>query len=303
MTILHVYGEEFLVSKYVESEINAYLCDRVFTFSDDVLPERIDEILSLNNDSSERYVYHFRRFTKYLDFGFVDKDLVLFSSPNKLEVPNNVYLKECAPLKTHYSMNDIQSFILNRGANFNIDLSKISSALFVNSGNRPRKLDSEIRKISDLVSSGSALSADVAKSIMVFSSELTPKSIIDAINLGNKNAAIAYYDKLQESKNETGWIVAFLQNHFEQLYKFEYYLTQNRSADEIASLIGVPSFVLKNFLSPLKGLWTIESMKKSLRCLTDIEIAHKTGSELAEFLLESEIIRYSEEAADVISKR
>jgi len=201
-------------------------------------------------------------------------------------------------LKSFQDNNDVVKWIIREGDFFNINLNRIAGALFVNSGTCLRKLHREIEKIAASVPPGTIVSPDEARSLIVFSTEVTPRDIIDAICDGHTHKAIAYLDKLQERADETGWIIAYMQRHVVQQLKlresFELKLT-----GDVAKSIGVHPFILKKLLLTRLDLWTTKFLMTSLGTLCDLDVAHKRGDGSARFGLESEIIRMSEEVNNV----
>lgn len=206
-------------------------------------------------------------------------------------------------LKTYDDNNEVLRWILKEGDHFNIDLSRIASALFVNSGNCLRKLASEIAKLAAVTPPGSVVTPEIARGLICFSAELSPKEIIDSISDGNTAKALAYHDKLQERNEETGWILAYMQRHVLQQLKMESLQSRKESADSAADRLGVHPYIYRKVLIPRLGLWTKESLSESLGVLCDLDIAHKRGDESSKFGLQLEIIRLSQEACDVIKRR
>lgn len=192
--------------------------------------------------------------------------------------------------------NEYIGWIVTEGEKFNIDLTRVANALFVNCGNRLRKLSSEIEKLSFVTSPGKMVSPEDAKSLICFSAELTPKNVIDSVCSGKTAMAIAYYDKLQEIGNETGWILSYMHRHVIQFFRLNELILSKVDEDTIANSLGVSSFILQKFILPLKDRWSKKSLAESIKTLSDAEVLHKSGNGFGEFLLQSEIIRLSEEA-------
>ena len=201
-------------------------------------------------------------------------------------------------LKSFQDNNDVVKWIIREGDFFNINLNRIAGALFVNSGTCLRKLHREIEKIAASVPPGTIVSPDEARSLIVFSTEVTPRDIIDAICDGHTHKAIAYLDKLQERADETGWIIAYMQRHVVQQLKLRESFELNLTGD-VAKSIGVHPFILKKLLLTRLDLWTTKFLMTSLGTLCDLDVAHKRGDGSARFGLESEIIRMSEEVNNV----
>jgi DNA polymerase III delta subunit len=213
----------------------------------------------------------------------------------------NVKTLHVPKLKVSPYRNEVLDWILKEGRNYNIDLSRVASALFVNSGNRLRKISSEIRKISE-TSDTREITFDKIREICVFSADLTPKDIIDSINAGRTNAAVGYYDRLQEDNKETGWIIAFMQSHLLQIAKYRALKAKGLDDDKISESLQINKYVCEKFISPVAFLWSDESLKESIKITLDLDIKHKTGKGCVEYLLLQEIIRLSEEAKNAIER-
>lgn len=191
---------------------------------------------------------------------------------------------------------DYIRWILKEGDRLNIDLRRVASALFVNCGTDLRKICSEIGKLRVLSGSEGVADPSVARRVMCFSAELTPKHIIDAICDGHPAKAIAFYDKLQERGCETGWIIAYMQRHVLQQLRAKLLLSSGMPLERIAESIGVHPTSFRNVTMPRLGLWGVPSLRESFATLCDLDVLHKRGIDVAHWGLEPEIIRLSEEA-------
>ena len=198
--------------------------------------------------------------------------------------------------KVQGDRNEVIPWILKEGQRRNNDLSRIAGALFVNTGIRLRKLASEMDKISDLVPAGSVVTPEMIKPIIVFSAELTPKLIIDAIQEGRTAAALSYYDKLQEKADETGWIIAFLHRFVIQMYRIHIAKEAKKSDKQIAQILEVTDFVYTKFIEPYSGLWKPQSLQESVVRLARLDVQNKQGLADVTPELQTEIIRLAEEA-------
>lgn len=199
-------------------------------------------------------------------------------------------------LKSFDDNNDVVRWILREGEALNIDLSRVAGALFVNCGGVLRKLHSEISKIAVVTAPGSVASPDDVRALLCFSAELTPKYVVDSVCEGNVARAIAFYDKLQEKGEETGWILSYMQRHVVQQIRMEDLQKSGLPHQEVASRLGVHPFILKKMLDSRMGLWSRPSLQASLSTLCDLDLANRSGHGHARFCLELEIIRLAEEA-------
>lgn len=205
-------------------------------------------------------------------------------------------------LKSYDDKNEVIGWILKEGESRNIDLSRVARALFVNSGNCLRKLASEIEKISASVTPGTVVSPEDARGLMCFSAELSPRDVVDAVCDGHTVRALAYYDRLQERNDETGWIIAYLQRHVIQHLRLDAAAAKGMTDDATASLLGVHPFIFRKVVAARRGLWTVDSLSASLSSLCELDLAHKRGDAFARFGLQSEIIKLCEEARNVSSR-
>lgn len=203
-------------------------------------------------------------------------------------------------LKNYSDNNEVLGWILKEGERRNIDLSRVAGALFVNSGSCLRKLASEIEKLALARESNQSnvVSPDVARSLLCFSADLTPGHVVDAVCEGNTSKALAFYDKLQERADETGWIIAYMQRHVLQQLRLELLSERKVSDDRAAITLGVHPFIYKRMRSTRLGLWTKRSLLSGIDTFSDLDILHKRGSPSAKLGLELEIVRLSEESKD-----
>lgn len=239
-----------------------------------------------------------------LPLGKSDLLICVAKSPKKpLEDKRAKRVHNYPKLKCFDDNNEIVGWILREGNSLNIDLSRVATALFVNSGKSLRKISSEITKISVICPKGTVVSPDDVRGIICFSAELNPQQVMEGICDGQTAKAIAYHDRLQEANEETGWIIAFLQRHVIQQLKVEVLKRDGISEKEIPTILDIHPFVFKKSILPRLGLWTIEYLKDSLNRLCDLDIAHKSGDDSSKFGLEMEIIKMSEEAKKKISRK
>ena len=226
-------------------------------------------------------------------------DTLIVVSKKPIQHPTSKRAFKFPKLKAYPENNEVLGWILKEGELHNIDLKRVAAALFMNVGSSLRKLATEVDKLALAVPKGSVVSPEIARSLLCFSAELTPKEIIDALCDGQTPRALAFFDKLQERGDETGWILAFMQRHVLQQLRFELLVERKTPDDRAAIILGIHPFILKRMYVTRRGLWTKQSLQKSIDTLCDLDIAHKRGSPWARFGLEIEIIRLCEEAKDV----
>jgi len=289
--------EEFLVERAAIDEARSLLPDRVCHYDESEIGSYLEESQMMALFGETR-VFVLHNVTKIPRLPVLDSDSLILLSKKKLKCAKATRSLHFPKFKTFGSNNQVVKWIIDEGNRINIDLSDVAGALFVSNGKSLRKIASEIQKLSVLVPSGGHVTPDVAKSVMSFSAELTPKDIVNSICQGLAARAILVYDKLQEKAEEAGWIIAYLQRHVIQYLKIEMLIQAGTAEDQIANMLGVKPYFYRNFLAPHAGLWSIASLSQSLETLCDLDIAHKRGSAFARFGLQLEIIRLSEEARD-----
>jgi DNA polymerase III delta subunit len=227
------------------------------------------------------------------------QDTLIVVSKKAIAHPQSKRALKFPKLKAYPENNEVLGWILKEGEAHTIDLKRVAGALFMNVGSSLRKLATEVDKLALVVPKGSVVSPEIARSLLCFSADLTPKEIVDALCDGQTPRALAFFDKLQERADETGWILAFMQRHVLQQLRFELLAERKTPDDRAAITLGVHPFILKRMYVTRKGLWTKSSLKQSIDTLCDLDIAHKRGSSWARFGLELEIVRLCEEAKDV----
>lgn len=299
VSLVLISGEEdFLINRAAGDEARLALAQEILEYE---FPDDLEKYLresSAGFESSKRaYIVRNPKEIPVLPASLDDVLIIVTKKPISDKRAKRVL--SYPKLKTFSDNNEVVRWTLKEGERFNIDLSRIAGALFVNSGNCLRKISSEVQKISAAVPPGSIVSPEQARPLMCFSAELTPREIINAICDGNTIRALAFYDRLQERTDETGWIIAYLQRHIIQQLRLERLLETKASDDKIASELGVHPFILKKMIFSRRGLWPVSDLVLSLNILCDLDIAHKRGSESAHLGLETEIIRLSEIARDV----
>lgn len=198
-------------------------------------------------------------------------------------------------LKTFFDNNEVLRWIIKEGERLKIDLTRVAAALFVNCGNCLRKLASEIEKLATITPTGGVVSPDDVRSLLSFSSELTPRQIVDSICEGQTSRALAFYDKLQERGDETGWILAYMHRHVLSQLRTDLLLEQGCPPDRAAQIVGVHPFVFRKGHLAQRGTWSTASLRQSLQTLGDLDVLHKRGKDVT-CSLEFELVRISEEA-------
>jgi DNA polymerase III delta subunit len=302
-SLILISGEEdFLMERAARQEASASLASEISEYHapDGLESYLYDSQVPLMSGASRAFIIWKAKEIPSLPES--DKDALICVSPPGKRVLQDKRAKRSLifpKLKSFQDNNEVVKWILKEGESFNIDLSRVAGALFVNSGTCLRKLHLEIAKFAAAVPPGTVISPEEARSLMVFSAEISPREVIDAICDGHTIRALAYHDKMQERAEETGWIIAYMQRHVLQQIRFEEASKQKLSNERVAELLSIHPFVLKKLLATRRGLWSMKSLITSFHNLCDLDIAHKRGDESARFGLESEIIRMSEEARNV----
>jgi DNA polymerase III delta subunit len=295
--------EEFLKERAAFDEANSCLADSVHTY------RAPDEIGAYLDESGMDLLFGGRRAFIVWDAKEVpslpsgdDVLIVVSASKKKLKSTDANRVHNFPRLKTYDDNNEVISWILKEGARLNIDLSRVAGALFVNCGKSLRKISSEIKKLAVLNPSGIVAPRD-ARSVMCFSADLTPKSVVDSVCEGQPARALVFLDKLQEGRDETGWVIAFLQRHVLRQIQMESLHGAEIPLEEAAQRLSVHPFVYRKIAESRLGLWSRASLFAGMEKLRDLDVAHKRGDGSARLGLELEIVRLSEEARDVRSRR
>lgn len=297
MKTILIFGEdEFLVERSVRSETESLLPDLVFKYK---FPEDLNNYI---NESQSSPIEDLKRI--FVVFGAKGQfDLPVRDSDNLIVVCDS-YVKwfdfnkiiEVPAVKFTPDGKEVIRWIEKEGESLTINLNKVSTALFLNSGNCLRKLSSEIEKISLVVSKNSIVKPDDIRGLLCFSnSEISPRSIVESICNGQTSRALAYYDKLQERADETGWIIAHLLRMILQQIKLEN-ITSDFSDIEAAKALDCHPFYYKRQLSQRKGTWSKDTLLCSFRKLCSLDLLNKRGLPLVENSLIIEIISLSEGA-------
>lgn len=221
--------------------------------------------------------------------------VVIVVSKRKIEDKRASRVLEFPKLKTFFDNNEVLRWIVKEGERHKIDLTRVAAALFVNCGNCLRKLASEIEKLAAITPTGAAVSPEDVRSVLCFSADLNPRQIVESICDGQTSRALAYYDKMQERADETGWILAYMHRHVLSQLRANMLLDIGCSSDRAAQVIGVHPFVFRKGFMVQRELWTEASLRQSVQELGELDVLHKRGKDVT-CRLEFEIIRLSEEA-------
>lgn len=298
-SLVIINGEdEFLKERAALDEAHNFLVDELDWFDYSDLDRYLDES-QMVPISGEGRVFIIRRAKKIPELPCGENDVLIIISNTQLTDGRAKRVHDIKALKTFDNNNEVIKWIMVEGRRFNIDLSRVAGALYINNGKRLRKIHSEIRKLAALTKSGEIVSPQVARSVLCFSADLTPKQVVDAVIDGNARLALGYYDKLQEKADETGWIIAYMQYHVLQQLRMEKLHEKGVPYNDAAAKLNVHPFVYKKMLEKRLGLWTSESLLESVSALCDLDLEHKSGNKAARLGLEAEIVRLSEESENV----
>ncbi len=297
-TLILVNGEEELLKERAAlQEAESGLFSSVYHYYDDDVGRLLDE-MELAPVSGGSRCFILWDATKVPQAPDGSDCLVCVSASGKvLKDPSASRVVNFPKLKTFDDNNEVIRWIHAEGDRVKLDLKRVATALFVNSGRSLRKLASEIGKLTVTCKPGSVVSPEEARSVMCFSASLTPKNVIDAICEGQPAKALAFYDKLQEGGDETGWILAFVQRHVWQQLVILRCQRSKLPEKDIASLLGVHPFILRKMLESRTGLWSDSSLSRCLGTLCDLDHANRRSSPSVRLMLELEITRLSEESS------
>lgn len=289
--------EEFLAERAALDEAESRLSSSVLWFSQDEISRYEEEIDTPPIDGSRRlFVVRAQEMPRLPS----EPDGLIVISRKKLDFKGAKRSYEFPKLKAFDDRNEYVSWIIKEGERLNIDLSRVAVGLFVNSRRSLRKISSEIRKLSSFVSG--VVTPDDLRAVLCFSAEVAPKDVLDAMCDGRPDKALTYLDILQEAGDETGWTIAYMQRHVLQQLRMERLHADGLPPSDVAARLGVHPFFYRKSLAPRLGLWTRESLLRSLDELCSLDVLHKTGNPAAPIGLEAEVIRLSEEARDVCTR-
>lgn len=294
--------EEFLMERAAKNAASSRLFNETFEykFPDDKEKYLEESRIGLFGENPKAFILHDCDQIPDLPENELDL-LVIVMNVNKEQLQDKRITQSFhfPKLKNFGNKNEYVEWILKEGERLNIDLSRVANALFVNCGNRLRKISSEIEKIAVVTTKGHVVSPDLVRSVLCFSAEITPKNIVDAVCEGRTSVAISYYDRLQDLGDETGWILSYMYRHVLQMFRLSEFVSLNHDESQISQALNVTSFILKKFIMPMRGLWSRDSLRSSITTLSMIDEMNKKGRGFAEYFLESEIVRLSEEARNV----
>lgn len=295
-TLILISGEEdFLAERAARAEASTSLPDAVghYRFPRD-LSRYMDEAFKPDVLESHKTCFIVWGAVTVPELPAYDCTVVVVSK-KRIDDKRAVRAVDFPKLKTFFDNNEVLRWIIKEGERLKIDLTRVAAALFVNCGSCLRKLASEIEKLATITPTGGAVSPDDVRSVLSFSSELTPRQIIDSICEGQTSRALAFYDKLQERGDETGWILAYMHRHVLSQLRTDLLLEQGCPPDRAAQIVGMHPFVFRKGPLAQRGLWTTASLRQSLQTLGDLDVLHKRGKDVT-CSLEFELVRISEEA-------
>lgn len=287
ITLIHG-DEEFLIERKVQEIAQANLLDNIQKYS---YPDHWDLYCS-----ESTYGWNRSRVLHVLDLGASKlADPIPDPQAHTVLLAKNKTATSAADqtfafpaLKTFSDNNDVVKWIVEEGRRFNIDLRRAAHPLFLNCGNGLRKLHSEIEKISQLVPAGAEVNADVLRQVLSFSAEFTPQPIVEAIVSRSPARALSVLSKLQEHKDETGWILAYLIRTVYQVIQLE--LLKGLPSSEAATIMGIHPYVFSKTWEPRRGIWKLDFLFHAHRRLLDLDSYHKKGGKFHKIRLEKEIL-------------
>ncbi len=277
--------EDFLIERFIKSESSSFLSEETIF----ITKNRINNWL----DNKTR-TYIIEGDVDFSSLHFEESDLVFVVNPKK-DLPFKSQKQKFSKFKP-YEKEKIINWIIEEGERFKIDLSRVAFYLFVNLGNSLRKINSEIEKISIICQHHSIKkpTPDIIKGSLIFSVEITPKNIIDSIYEFNSKKAMTYYDVLQSRNDETGWILAYLMRSVSNQFLVNKLCHSGKSENEMSSLLGVHSFVIRKQYIDFIDSWSNEFLSQTLKKLSFLDFSHKSGKNVKPDL-EIQIIQISEE--------
>lgn len=301
-TLILISGEEdFLAERAALAEASTVLPDAVghYVLPQD-LPRYVDEAFKPDVLESHRSVFILWDAKTVPELPANDSTIVVVSK-KRIDDKRATRSLEFPKLKSFFDNNEVLRWIIKEGERLKIDLSRVAAALFVNCGNCLRKLASEIEKLATITPRGDAVSPDDVRAVLCFSADLNPRQIVESICEGQTSRALAFYDKLQERADETGWILAYMHRHVLSQLRANLLLDLGCSPDRAAQVVGVHPFIFRKGMLAQRGLWSESSLKESVKTLSELDVLHKRGKDVT-CGLEFELIRLSEEARTCLQR-
>ncbi len=138
-----------------------------------------------------------------------------------------------------------------------------------------KKILLEVNKLTNYVEGDEITKKDID---LVCSKTLEYKVFTLISSMGDKKAINAFdiYNKLIESKESPLMILALISRHMKMLFQTKILLAEKKTADKICKELGVPSFVVREYIKQSKSFTSKELYLSIEKCLvTDVSI--KTG--------------------------
>jgi DNA polymerase III delta subunit len=295
LKLIIINGDEEFLKELTALEEAESLADKVIKFDLESQTSEYEEDVSMPGFNNEKICYVLfgaKNVPELLPSG--DNSAIIVSDKKiRLDDSRASKILEFKKLKSYDDNNEVIRWIIKEGNRLGIDLGNVANAIFIHCGDNLRKIYSEIKKLSVIAPLNKVITQDVARSILCFSADVSPRHVIDAICSGHTARALAFYDKLQEHGDETAWMLSYLQRHvLQQVYMEK--LTSLKSSD-IPGKLGVNPYIYKKVMTKNLGKWSVGSLIHSINTLCDLDVKHSKGDFLTHYGLELEIIRLSEE--------
>jgi DNA polymerase III delta subunit len=278
--------EEFLKERMARDYVVSSLSDEILDFH---FPK--DQSSYLEHSQSFFFEKAKRSFIVWgskhvppLPVGEDDVLIVVSLGKTKLSDKRARKVLETPKFKASKFKNDYVRWIVDEGERRKIDLRRVAGALFVNHGTCLRKIASEIEKLSVIADSETTITPDMAKSVLSTSAEFDPLFLVSSVSDGNTPRTLAAFDRMQETGNPNGRIIAYMIRHVLEMLKLE----------KSSPGSSVRSSARQDMLDNLKK-WSVDSLSYSVIALRDLDIRNKQGDPSVAFALEAELIRLSEE--------
>ena len=131
--------EEFLKERIAIDEAHNFLVDGIDWFDYSDLDRYLDESQFVPLSGKGR-VFIIKNVKKVPDLPCGESDILILISDHQLTDQRAKRIHTVKSLKTFDNNNEIIKWIIMEGKRFNIDLSRIAGALYINNGKRIRKL-------------------------------------------------------------------------------------------------------------------------------------------------------------------
>jgi DNA polymerase-3 subunit delta len=294
------YGEErFLLDECVDAIIEHAVDPGMKEFNFDVLQgsemdaNRVLAIAASYPMMADRRVMILKEFERTLKKGTEEMYAHYFENPSPTTVmvivanSPDFRKKPYTTLKAHavvgefrpYYENETIAWIESRVKKFRRTIEPTAAALLHSYvGSSLRELANEIEKLTIAAGDTMTISAADVEHVVGVSREFTAFELANKIGEKNIAKSLEIADRLIRSGDSAVAIIAALTIHFIKLYKLHDAVRQRRPESELAKVIGVHSFFMKEYMLHLKK-YTPAEIEQAFLLLSEADLAVKSSSD------------------------